>query len=76
MPLLETSSNAPYDNCAVIRKWYPNLENKTRSSKPSIIARTGAHLQTPYRGKTKGIQARCSLNSTIVMGRWIGSGVR
>ena len=76
MQLPETSSNAPYDNCAAIRKWYPNLENKTRSSKPSISAGTGAHLQTPHRGKTKGIQARRSLNSTIVMGRWSGSGVR
>ena len=76
MPLPETSSNAPYDNCAAIRKWYPNLENKTRSSKPSKAAGTGAHFQTPYWVKTKGIQARRSLNSTIVMGRWSGSGVR
>ena len=75
MPLPETSSIAPYDNCAAIRKWYPNLENKTRSSKPSIAAGTGAHLQTPYRGKTNGHQARRSLNSIIVMGRWSGSGV-
>ncbi len=76
MPLPETSSNAPYDNCAAIRKWYPNLENKTRSSKPSIAAGTGVYLQTPYRVKTNGHQARPSLNSTIVMGRWSGSGVR
>ena len=76
MPLPETSSIAPYDNCAAIRKWYPNLENKTRSSKPSIAAGTGAHLQTPYREKTKGIQARPSLNGTIVIGRWSGFGVR